>query len=68
MYIGQITMDDPIELTPEMVDFYNQQRQAKITVPGTSIPVDIKPAQTAMLNTLYAVVVVAVLLYLMRSK
>lgn len=64
MYLRQSEL--PVEVTPEMVDFYNQQRG--ISIPGTSLRADIQPAKQSLMNTLYLVGAVAVLVYLMRSK
>jgi hypothetical protein len=65
MYLG-LSPKPPVEVTSEMVDFYNQQQG--ISIPGTSLRADIQPAQQSLMNTLYLVGAVAVLVYLMRSK
>lgn len=41
---------------------------AELTVPGTSIPVDIQPATTQLTNVLVYLAIAAVILYAYRSR
>jgi hypothetical protein len=72
MYIGlSPKFDDsgtPIELTPEMVDFYNRQRSFVPTIPGTNIPVNVQPAQSQLTNMLVYLGIAAAVILLLRSK
>lgn len=42
--------------------------QAELTVPGTSVPVDIQPATTQLTNMLVYLAIAAVILYAYRSR
>ena len=76
MYIGLspvnpfITDDSGtlIELTPEMVDFYNRQRSFVPTIPGTNIPVNVQPAQSQLTNMLVYLALAAAVVLIMRRK
>jgi hypothetical protein len=72
MYIGlSPKFDDsgtPIELTPEMVDFYNRQRSFVPTIPGTNIPVNVKPATNQLTNVLIYLAIAGAVILLMRRK
>jgi len=72
MYIGlSPSYDDsgtPIELTPEMVDFYNRQRSFVPTIPGTNIPVNVQPAQSQLTNVLVYLGIAAAVILLLRSR
>ena len=56
----------PVELTPEMIDFYN--RQNTLTVPGTNIPVNVKPATDQLTNILVYLAIAGVVLYMLRRN
>ena len=72
MYIGLSPgYDDsgtPIELTPEMVDFYNRERSFVPTIPGTDIPVNVQPAQSQLTNMLVYLGIAAAVILLLRSR
>ena len=57
-----------IELTPEMVDFYNRQRSFVPTIPGTNIPVNVQPAQSQLTNILVYLGIAAAVILLLRSR
>jgi len=73
MYIGlsPAKFDEfgtPIELTPEMVDFYNRQRSFVPTIPGTNIPVNVQPAQSQLIDILVYLALAAAVVLIMRRK
>lgn len=66
----------PVEVTPEMVDFYNQQTQQPVVtgpkpylvdVPGTDMQVDINPATSEVLNIVGLIGLGLITLYLMKD-
>jgi hypothetical protein len=57
VYLNQSPI--PVEVTPEMVDFYNRQMRSPVvtgpqpylvSVPGTDIKADINPATSEIIN------------------
>jgi hypothetical protein len=68
MYLNQAMNPLPIELTPEMVDLYNEQRSFVPTIPGTNIPVNVQPAQSQLTNMLVYLGIAAAVILLLRSK
>jgi hypothetical protein len=68
MYLNQAMNPLPIELTPEMVDFYNRERSFVPTIPGTDIPVNVQPAQSQLTNMLVYLGIAAAVILLLRSR
>lgn len=70
MYLNQA--ESPVEVTPEMVDFYRRTYGTVpgtlTTIPGTNIPVNIQPAQTQLMNVLVYVALAAALVLILRRK
>lgn len=70
MYLNQA--ESPVEVTPEMVDFYRRTYGTDpgtlTTIPGTNMPVNIQPAQTQLTNVLIYLAVAAALLMLYRRR
>jgi hypothetical protein len=64
MYLNQA--ETPVELTPEMIDFYNRSQMPNI--PGTSIPLNVKPATDQLSNMLVYLAIAGVVLLMMRSR
>lgn len=63
MYLNQSPV--PVELTPEMVDFY---KISAPTIPGTNIPVNTKPATDQLSNMLVYLAIAGVVLLMLRRK
>lgn len=74
MYLNQSPI--PVEVTPEMVDFYNRQMRSPVvtgpqpylvSVPGTDIKADINPATSEVLNIAGLIGLGLITLYLMKD-
>jgi len=69
MYLNQAMTPLPIELTPEMVDFYQRTYGTQVTtIPGTNIPVTMQPAQSQLTNMLVYLGIAAAILLLYRRR
>jgi hypothetical protein len=66
MYLNQA--ETPVELTPEMIRFYEQSRGNLINIPGVPTPINVSPAQTQLTNVLIYLAVAAALLMLYRRR
>ena len=58
----------PVELTPEMIRFYEQSRGNLINIPGVPTPINVAPAQSQLMNILVYLALAAAVVLIMRRK
>ena len=66
MYLNQA--ETPVEMTPEMIRFYQQSRGNLINIPGVPTPINVAPAQSQLTNMLVYLALAAAVVLIMRRK